>query len=197
MSTHRLCFEQKYEKYQCVYLKIFSFWRRYFLYIWKVCFRNESTVEWIWLLNARNFNLHPNWWFINFSSPGTSSQTFLPFDHHRNQSNIYENVDGGRTDGRWMPVYTIISPVSLFYFLLEVRVVCTRWGDSSKYPQLVFSCRNRKRCPLTLKAPVTTIVVCFVICLWFQKSFLLTVWTQIRPLLAVWSGSTLFACMQK
>ena len=35
-------------------------------------------------------------------------------------------------------------------------------------------------CWLTLKAPVTTIVVCFVICLWFYKSFLQTVWTQIR-----------------
>ena len=26
-STHNLCFEQKYEKYQSFYLKIFSFWR--------------------------------------------------------------------------------------------------------------------------------------------------------------------------
>ena len=29
-----LCFEQKYEKYQNFYLKIFSFWRWNFLYIW-------------------------------------------------------------------------------------------------------------------------------------------------------------------
>ena len=26
-STHSLCFEQKYEKYQNLYLKTFSFWR--------------------------------------------------------------------------------------------------------------------------------------------------------------------------
>ena len=26
MSTHTLCFEQKYEKYQNLYLKTFSFW---------------------------------------------------------------------------------------------------------------------------------------------------------------------------
>ena len=36
---------------------------------------------------------------------------------------------------------------------------------------------------LTLKLPITAIVVCFVICLWFEKSFLQTVWTQIRLLL--------------
>ena len=51
---------------------------------------------------------------------------------------------------------------------------------------------------LSLKASITTIVLCFVVCLWFLKSFLQTVWIQIRLLLrAVWSGSTLFACMQK
>ena len=48
---------------------------------------------------------------------------------------------------------------------------------------------------LTLKPPVTTIVVCFVICLWFSKSFLQTVWTQL--LSYIWTRSTLFACMQK
>ena len=31
---------------------------------------------------------------------------------------------------------------------------------------------NNALLPLTLKAPITTIVVCFVICLWFEKSFL-------------------------
>ena len=36
---------------------------------------------------------------------------------------------------------------------------------------------------LTLKLPITTIVFCFAICLWFKKSFLQTVWTQIRLLL--------------
>ena len=37
---------------------------------------------------------------------------------------------------------------------------------------------------LTLKLPITTIVICFVICLWFlKKSFLQTVWTEIRLLL--------------
>ena len=36
---------------------------------------------------------------------------------------------------------------------------------------------------LTLKLPITTTVVCFVICFGFQKSFLQTVWTQIRLLL--------------
>ena len=34
----------------------------------------------------------------------------------------------------------------------------------------------------TLKAPITTIVVCFVFCLWLLK----TVWSQIRLLLKVW-----------
>ena len=33
-STHNQCFEQKYEKYQSFYLKFFSFWRWFFLYIW-------------------------------------------------------------------------------------------------------------------------------------------------------------------
>ena len=33
-STHNLCFEQIYVKYQRFYLKIFSFWRWKFLYIW-------------------------------------------------------------------------------------------------------------------------------------------------------------------
>ena len=33
-STHNLCFEQKYGKYQSLYLKIFSLWRWNFLYIW-------------------------------------------------------------------------------------------------------------------------------------------------------------------
>ena len=42
-------------------------------------------------------------------------------------------------------------------------------------------CRNRVR--LTLKLPITRIAVCFVICLWLDKSFLQTVWTQIRLLL--------------
>ena len=37
---------------------------------------------------------------------------------------------------------------------------------------------------LTLKVPITTIVVCFVICFWLCKSFLQTVWTQIRLLLS-------------
>ena len=32
-STHNLCFEQKYEKISVFYLKIFSFWRWDFLYI--------------------------------------------------------------------------------------------------------------------------------------------------------------------
>ena len=51
---------------------------------------------------------------------------------------------------------------------------------------------------LTLKAPITTIVICFLICLWFYKSFLQIVDPdQTAPLGAVWSGSTLFACMQK
>ena len=36
---------------------------------------------------------------------------------------------------------------------------------------------------LTRKLPITTIVICFVICLWFWKSFLQTVWTQNRLLL--------------
>ena len=35
MSTRNLCFEQKYEIYKIFfYLKIFSFWKRNFLYIW-------------------------------------------------------------------------------------------------------------------------------------------------------------------
>ena len=29
-STHNMCFEQKYEKYQIFYLKIFSFWSEIF-----------------------------------------------------------------------------------------------------------------------------------------------------------------------
>ena len=33
-STHNLCFEQKYEKYQNFYLKTFSFWWWNFQYIW-------------------------------------------------------------------------------------------------------------------------------------------------------------------
>ena len=33
-STHNLCFEQKYEKYQNFYLKPFSFWWWNFQYIW-------------------------------------------------------------------------------------------------------------------------------------------------------------------
>ena len=33
-STHNLCFEQKYEKYQNFYLKIFIFWWENFQYIW-------------------------------------------------------------------------------------------------------------------------------------------------------------------
>ena len=32
---------------------------------------------------------------------------------------------------------------------------------------------------------MTTVVICFVICLWFWKSFLKTMWTQIRLLLWV------------
>ena len=40
-----------------------------------------------------------------------------------------------------------------------------------------------EKIPLTLKLPVTTVVICFVISLWFLKSFLQTVWTQIRLLL--------------
>ena len=66
---------------------------------------------------------------------------------------------------------------------------------------LVFICSvwtfmpfTRIICFWTLKLPITTIVICFVICLWFYKSFLQTVWTQIRLLL--WSVSTLFACMK-
>ena len=31
---HNLCFEQKYEKYQIFYLKVFSFWKWNFQYIW-------------------------------------------------------------------------------------------------------------------------------------------------------------------
>ena len=33
-STHNLCYEQKYEKYQIFYLKTFSFWCWNFQYIW-------------------------------------------------------------------------------------------------------------------------------------------------------------------
>ena len=33
-ECHNLCFEQKYEKKKVFYLKIFSFWRWKFLYIW-------------------------------------------------------------------------------------------------------------------------------------------------------------------
>ena len=39
---------------------------------------------------------------------------------------------------------------------------------------------NIKCFSLTLKLPITTIVVCFVTCLWFLKSFFQTVWTYIR-----------------
>ena len=52
---------------------------------------------------------------------------------------------------------------------------------------------------LTLKLPITTIAICFVICLWFLKSFFANSvdQDQTAPLRAVWSGSTLFAGMQK
>ena len=40
MSTHNLCFEQKYEKYQNFYLKTFSFWWWNFKYIWIGVFCN-------------------------------------------------------------------------------------------------------------------------------------------------------------
>ena len=42
-STHYLCFEQKYEQYQNVYLKIFFFFFllvKFSVYLKKLCFRN-------------------------------------------------------------------------------------------------------------------------------------------------------------
>ena len=49
---------------------------------------------------------------------------------------------------------------------------------------------------LTIKLPITTIVVCFVMIL--KVIFANSVDPdQTAPLGAVWSGSTLFACMQK
>ena len=48
MSTHNLCFEQKYEKYFCrdFYLKIFSFFggEIFYLFEW-ACFRNVSSAD--------------------------------------------------------------------------------------------------------------------------------------------------------
>ena len=53
--------------------------------------------------------------------------------------------------------------------------------------------------PLTLKAPITTIVVCFCLLLVTLKvtSANSVDPDKTAPLGAVWSGSTLFACMQK
>ena len=50
---------------------------------------------------------------------------------------------------------------------------------------------------LTLKLPITTIVICFVICLWFLQSLFANSVDpdQTAPLGAVWSGSTLFTSM--
>ena len=76
----------------------------------------------------------------------------------------------------------------IFYTYMEERRKSRSW-----YSKMGFQAGD-----LTLKAPVTTIVVCFVICRSLLKSLLQTVWTQIRLLLgAVWSGSTLFAYMQE
>ena len=47
---------------------------------------------------------------------------------------------------------------------------------------------------LTLKLPITKIVVCFIIFVIFANSMDPD---QNAPLGAVWSGSTLFVCMQK
>ena len=62
----------------------------------------------------------------------------------------------------------IFSTIILFLLLIQEELSCQFWWN------------NVQKNSLTLKAPVTTIVVCFVICLWFYKSFLQTVWTQIR-----------------
>ena len=46
-STHNLCFEQKYEKYQNFYLKIFSFGGEIFIIFEKACFRNVKRLQWL------------------------------------------------------------------------------------------------------------------------------------------------------
>ena len=42
MSTHKQCFEQKYEKYQNLYLKTFSFYSEMFNTFKSACFRNGA-----------------------------------------------------------------------------------------------------------------------------------------------------------
>ena len=65
---------------------------------------------------------------------------------------------------------------------------CAGWSGSLLVTQVFLSCAGSNHTTvfesqLTLKLPITTIVVCFDICLWFYKLFLQTVWTQIRLLL--------------
>ena len=55
-----------------------------------------------------------------------------------------------------------------------------RWGHKKK---TIFRHIKSLVLMLTLKAPITTIVVCFVFCWLLSKSLLQTVWTQIRLLL--------------
>ena len=56
MSTHNLCFEQKYEKYQNFYLKIFIFGGRIFSIFELACFPNgcSSTLKFYGTSENRN-----------------------------------------------------------------------------------------------------------------------------------------------